>query len=527
MHRLLLSCVVLGACSVSDPGDERPAPLPPLPMPAQADTDRFRDAEACAQCHLVADDTPVLHDATGANVSPVLLWRASMMGLAARDPYYLAVFQEEIAREPERKDEIEKLCTRCHAPAGSEELANQGAHLSFDELTSGDSPAARLGRGGVTCSLCHQIAANGLGSDQTFTGKFSVGYQRQIFGPYNNPLTEPMMLIVNYTPTYGSHITSSELCATCHTVIIPTPSGEVVEQATFLEWRSSSYAPDRTCQSCHVPPVDNQGMAISTPVASFPEDLAPRNPVGRHELVGGNAYMLRLIADAIEWSGAGIAASELMASADRSEAHLRTAAHLTIRETRREGDTLVVTVRVENKTGHKLPTGYPSRRVWLHLTVTAGGSVVFESGAPDALPAAEIHRDTITSPDQVQIWEATFVDVAGKPTHRALDARRYNKDNRILPEGFAPTGSDRTRTEPLGTTGDASFVPGSDEVTYRIAGVPAGATVDVELLYQSLRPETVDAIEKAKTPAGSRFVDLVRARPITSSVMATASQTVQ
>src|SRR5690606_36729819 len=135
---------------------------------------------------------------------------------------------------------------------------------------------------------------------------------------------EPMMLIVNYTPTYGSHITSSELCGTCHTVIIPTPSGEVVEQATFLEWRSSSYAPDRTCQSCHVPPIDNQGMPISTPVASCPEDLAPRRPAGRHEHVGGNAYMLRLIADAIEWPDAGIHATELMASAAPSEAHLRT-----------------------------------------------------------------------------------------------------------------------------------------------------------------------------------------------------------
>lgn len=504
----------------------RPEPLAPLPPPAQVQTERFRDAEACAQCHLVKDDTPVLHDATGANVSPVLLWRSSMMALAARDPFYLAVFAEELAREPGKRDEIESLCTRCHAPAGNEELVQQGVHLTFDELTSGNSPAAILGRGGVTCTLCHQIGAAGLGDDATFSGKFAVGFQRKIFGPYTDPKTMPMPLIVDFEPTYGAHISSSALCATCHTVILPTPSGEVVEQSTFLEWRASSYAQDRPCQSCHVPTVDEDGVAISTAVASFPESLGPRQPVGRHELVGGNSYMLRLLADATDWSSAGVDRAELLAAAERSEAHVATAARLSIREMRREGDTLVVVVRVENQTGHKLPTGYPSRRVWLHVTVTAGGSVVFESGAPGELPAAQPHYDVISSPNEAQIWEAQLVTLDGKPTHRARDARRYSKDNRILPAGFAPSGLDRTRTEPLGTSGDASFVGGADEVTYRIQA-PAGATVDVELLYQSLRPELVDAIEASATPAGSRFVDLARARPMDPVLIAKTSQTAQ
>lgn len=522
---------VAAACSVSDSVTERPPPLAPLPPPGPVETERFRDAEACAQCHLVADDTPVLHDETGANVSPVLLWRSSMMANAARDPYYLAVVAEELARAPSDVAEIETLCTRCHAPAGSEE-AGTSAHLTFDELTAGTSKTAMLARGGVTCTLCHQITEANLAGDGAFTGKFSIDYQRKIYGPYTNPNTSPMMLIVNYEPTYGAHINSSALCGSCHTVIVPTPAGEVVEQATYLEWRSSELAADRPCQTCHVPSVDDQDRAISTPIASFPASLAPRQPVGRHTFVGGNSYVLSLLADAIEWSGAGIPASEFTASAARDDEHLATAARVTVPDAHREGGAVVVTVRVENQTGHKLPTGYPSRRVWLHVTARAGGEVVFESGAVDAQGAivdgagkplpAQPHRDTVTSPDEVQVWEATLVDSAGNPTHRALNARRYGKDDRILPAGFAPTGTDATRTAIVGVGSDASFVPGSDDVTYRF-DAPPGTTIDIELLYEALRPEIVDALDASATPAGTRFVDLARARPITPVRMASAA----
>lgn len=506
----------MAACGADDPVPEV-EPLAPLPPPAPAMTERFTDAEACAQCHLVPDGAPALHDATGANVSPVLLWRASMMALAARDPYYLAVFAEELERAPDRRTEIEALCTRCHAPAGNEEL---GGALGFDELTAGDSPAARLGRGGVTCSLCHQIDPANLGAERSFSGGFAVGYGRQMFGPYLNPLTDPMQQFVRFTPTRGAHIGSAELCGTCHTVVVPGVAGDILEQATYLEWRASSYAADRPCQVCHVPTTDDTGRGITTPIAGFPTGLGARTPFGRHLFIGGNAYMLTLMADAIDWLGAGVDAAELLANAARSEAHLRTAAELAIARV----DAGAFTVQVINRTGHKLPTGYPSRRMWLHVRVEAAGAVIFESGAPGTLPARSPHFDDIRTPGDAPVWEAVLVDAVGEPTHRTLDARRFAKDNRILPEGFAPSGQDRTRLEPVGVINDPSFVPGRDAVTYRVA-VPAGATVTAELLYQTLRPETIDAIAATPTPAGRRFVDLARARPVTPIAMARVTQT--
>lgn len=497
--------LALAACA-GDVPEPRAEPLAALPPPSPISTDRFRDAETCGQCHLVNDVSKALHDPSGQNVSPVLLWRASMMGLAARDPYYLAVFAEEKARDPGRAAEIDALCTRCHAPAGHEE---SGGKIGFDTLVAdATSPAATLARGGVQCSLCHQIGPDNLSTDASFNGGFKVGYKREIYGPFTSPVTQPMMLMVNYTPTLGSHILDSALCGSCHTVVV----GSVVEQATFLEWRSSKYAgTDQTCQGCHVATSDDKGAPIVTAIAGFPTDLSVRSPVGRHDFVGANAYMLQLMSGAVEWLNAGVSAAELQASSARDAAHLTTAARVTIPAIDANG----FTVRVENLTGHKLPTGFPTRRMWLRVRVEGSdGRAVFESGTLDARGSIaggdrQAHRDEIKSSAEAQIWEATLVDANGDPTHRALDARRYGKDDRILPAGWAPSSADAARTASVGVSADTNFVAGSDEVHYRVA-VPTGAKVTAELLYQSLSPATLDAIDETKTPAASRFLGMAK-----------------
>ena len=88
---------------------------------------------------------------------------------------------------------------------------------------------------------------------------------------------------------------------------------------------------------------------------------------------------------------------------------------------------------VENLTGHKLPTGYPSRRAWLHVTVRdADGRSWCSSRAPIAPTGAiagndndedagrfEPHYDEIRSADQVQIYESVMVDVARRADDRS------------------------------------------------------------------------------------------------------------
>jgi hypothetical protein len=535
MRRRLAATLAVTAAACGEPPP--PAPLAPLPPPAPADTDRFADAARCGQCHTAGDDTQ-LRDAAGRDVSPLAPWRASMMALAARDPMYLAVVSDELAHAADPAA-VGALCTRCHAPAGSEERRAAGLRLGLDELVGGDDPAARLAREGVTCTLCHQLAAAGLGEERSFSGGFTVGFDRALFGPHAQPLTGPMQMFVRYTPTYGPHVGDSALCGTCHTVIVPAAAGgEVVEQATYLEWRSSVYAqaPAVACASCHLPTRDEDGAAIATRIARYPDTLAARAPVGRHLLVGGNRYMLELLAGATDWLGAGVSADELRAAAARTEAFLATAAAVTIVEATRDGGGLIVRVRVDNRTGHKLPTGYPSRRAWLHLRVAAGAATVFESGATDAdgrlvdgrgralaEDAPLPHRTAITADDQVQVYEAVLVDADGLPTHRALVAADVGKDNRLLPAGWRPAAADARRVATVGVIADPDFTAGGDTVTYRIAAVPAGElTIDAALRHAATSPAHVATVAAIATPAGARFAALAAGRPVAASLLASA-----
>jgi hypothetical protein len=74
---------------------------------------------------------------------------------------------------------------------------------------------------------------------------------------------------------------------------------------------------------------------------------------------------------------------ELNSAAEQAASFLQSqSARVSIRKVEVEDGKLHVDVFVENLTGHKLPTAYPSRRAWLHVMIhDRNGRVVFESGA--------------------------------------------------------------------------------------------------------------------------------------------------
>jgi hypothetical protein len=240
--------------------------------------------------------------------------------------------------------------------------------------------------------------------------------------------------------------------------------------------------------------------------------------------VGGNAFMLRILRD---WGGnLGVTAdaAHFDATLARVDQQLgKQAATLALNALDLQGDVLTAQFEVTALTGHKFPASFPSRRAWLHVTVTdADGQAVFESGAhqadgsivgnaADSDPAAlEPHYDVVTQADQVQIYEPIMGDNEGKVTYQLLRGAVYLKDNRLL-----PAGAEKAKLpKDIGVYGeaaeDANFVGGRDEVTYRldVKGARGPFTVDAELLYEPLSYRFIQDLLTDQTAEVQKFAGL-------------------
>ncbi len=501
------------------------APAAPAGLAVVTST-RFAGSGACAACHRTDTTTnPATNvDLTnGEAVGIVNDWAGTMMANAARDPYFLAALRAEMTVIADQSA-VQRKCLTCHAPMASYEARRSGAVFGLTELY-----ASELGRDGVSCSLCHRIEATGLGSDATYSGNFIVGDEtgsaRRVYGPFADVAVNPMVNRVSMTPTYAAHVRESRLCAACHTLrteaVDPAtrqPSGVIFpEQMPYKEWLASSFAQKTACQGCHLPTgtgavrLSNLGPARS------------QAPFGKHHLVGGNVFML----DILRQDRAAANSLQLIAESSNFEATSARTENALVRNTAtlalnacRSAASVNVDVTVTNLTGHKLPTGYPNRRLWLHLKVVdAAGAVVFESGAADALGEIigldaeyEPHYQTIQRPDQVQVYEAVMGDIGNRMTLRLLHAARYLKDNRLLPDGMSRDVAD-AEIRPVGVATDADFGSGRDQLTYMIAAGSARVplSINVELLYQAAPPRLVAGLSVASSSETAHFAALYEA----------------
>jgi len=528
----------------------------------------FTDAATCARCHRASTDqdpaiTAVMRlplQDNGQDISPSYQWQHSMMAHAFNDPYFKAAVEDEVSVFPGLAGVIEDKCLTCHTP-----MAHTHAHQSGTDLVQDASCTLVDGcfrfstaeqqdhaREGVSCTLCHQIKADNLGTAASFSGKFTVADAAAmdaftIYGPYQNPHINPMLNFSGYTPQFGAQVTTSGHCGSCHTLFTPTidintgtPTGTgFLEQGPFLEWQNSVYFTGaikaQQCQDCHMP--DPQPGAYQTRIATQPNGTVnnqwpERSPFFTHSMVGGNTYMLELLRDnraALEIDNVTTLAGFNEKIAETRNLLVNGAADLTLSQASIAGNEALVDVRITNRTGHKLPTGYPSRRMWLHLTVRdANNQVIFESGAPDAQghistdtarldvdclarmkpqgfvngSCYEPHRDMIVDPSQVAIFETVLGDTNDHITHVLLHANSYLKDNRILPEGFTNNLAEpHTLSSGIGNDADFNVLnnqegSGTDTVHYRVPlNDPAmDHSVEVRLLFQSVQPAFIDGL---------------------------------
>jgi len=130
----------------------------------------FQTSDRCLACH-----NGILSP-TGEDVSIGFAWRASIMANSSRDPYWQGSVRRESIDHPESQAAIEDECSVCHMPIPRYEAKVEGrkgqifSHLPFDT----DNKENAKAEDGVTCSVCHQISKEKLGTRESFNGGFVV-----------------------------------------------------------------------------------------------------------------------------------------------------------------------------------------------------------------------------------------------------------------------------------------------------------------------------------------------------------------
>lgn len=424
--------------------------------------EQFITSDQCQGCHDATgtlsganrNDIPTMlyptaHSDPMVNVSPYGEWRYSMMGLSGRDPIFFAQLASERTIHSRVDGQanpglyIDDLCLRCHGVMGERQFKlDTGKMFPRDQLNDPNSKYGALGRDGVSCTVCHHIAAEGLGKPETFTGEFKTSPPNQVYGPYKNAVTLPMKNGLGIEPknTTENQIESSALCGSCHTILLPiykqdgAPVQEngkpklFYEQATYIEWLNSDFQNEiapfgkdpQTCQHCHMP-ADYQDHKLSFKIANIEDNTFPavtfrapdkditlelRDPFYRHTLIGINVFALEMFGQFR--TGLGLYSSDPMlpnpgqttSSHDTAVASslelAAKSAEVKILSAQKINGQLQADVEIVNLAGHSFPSGVGFRRAFLNLEVLdSSAKIVWVSGNTSA--------------------QGVIVDGAGKP----------------------------------------------------------------------------------------------------------------
>lgn len=234
------------------------------------------------------------------------MWAKGMHAQAYHDPIFQASFLRAFF---ETKGEATGSCLRCHDPT---------SHIVGDFDVKRDITGQ-----GVTCDFCHTIREVDL--DRPGDPFIKVP-GRVKTGPYSG--AQPPA----HTTERKELFKRSELCGGCHQLKAKT--GALII-GTYEEWKESPYASSGIqCQDCHMP-IQKEKRVVS------PGLHAPKRDVNLHDLAGGH-----------------------------SVEQVKTALEVKIKGVAPEGSTLRVGVEVANVgSGHKIPTGTPSRKLLLKVVV--------------------------------------------------------------------------------------------------------------------------------------------------------------
>ncbi|MBP9500873.1 MAG: hypothetical protein KBF17_01805 [Candidatus Promineofilum sp.] len=469
-------------------------------------------------------------------------WRGSMMGQAGRDPVFWAAFAVA------QNDAVDagEFCLRCHTPKGWYEGRSDPADGSA--LTEVDISA------GLACEVCHRMVDPVAGADDEAAERDEI-VRAALTNPPPTDHFGSAMLILDpednrrgpfSLPNFGPHtafqakfqgqndpLTASRLCGSCHNVDNPLlswnenpPNGGEPQywpnetntpaesfgkddlfpvERTYEEWLNSDYANGgvfapqfagakldgmvSSCQDCHM--VRQVGKAsIISPVI---RNCNTNGCLPAHVFAGGNSWVPQILQDQ-RWRlrAPDNETGALNQTTLEAQSMLARAASLNLNL---EDD--VLTVRVTNETGHKLPTGYPEgRRLWLNVRAyDSNEALIYESGAYNE------STGLLTKDADIKVYEveqgltpelADLVGMEAGPTfHFALNNTTI-KDNRIPPRGYTVAAFDRPGLRPVGVTyADGQYW---DDTQYNLP--PETERVVVTLYYQLSSSDYIDFLRE-------------------------------
>jgi hypothetical protein len=462
-------------------------------------------------------------------------WAASMMGQSARDPVFYAALT--IANQDAEQAGV--LCIRCHAPNAFLE----GRAVAPGGQADG-SNFTELDLEGINCNFCHRavnpvyIAGQSPSQDQAILANLTAAGHLPYEGTNAQYVVDPAdnrrgPFTIPFNPHFGfpqpqvlvsPFHQKAEFCWQCHGVSNPmlmkqgngsyqldplqAPHASGVQtdmfplHRTYHEWLNSYYSTVgvqhngrfggnhptgimKTCQDCHMPDINGSGCNLGAP---FP--VRPDMP--EHTFMGSNTWVLAAVLALDTGKTSGLTPQSVADTLARNEDFLARASDL---EVTLEGDQLMA--RVFNRTGHKLPTGFPDgRRVWINVKFfNLCDDLIEERGAYDFDTA------TLTAAD-TKVYEAvlgidtTQAAATGLPeghTFHFILANTFLKDNRIPAAGHSAFLAPQFQTAPVGAT----YVNGQhwDDTLYDIP--PATARAVVTVYYQVTSKEFIEFLRDA------------------------------
>ena len=478
MRAYLIGLVVLCGAAAAG-GDE--IFLPGM-QPEEAGIEFVKVAQ-CRMCHSRTKN---------GDADPFFSWQGGMMAQAGRDP----VFRAALTIANQDITDVGEFCLRCHAPRGWLEGRSEptdGSALNKEDMR------------GVSCDVCHRFVDPLSAEAAKLVKDVPPGYgnsmmvadpENVVRGPYDDSKGA-----MPHTPKKSPFHASGNLCGVCHDISNPLYAGDVKTQPpyafahmerTYSEWALSDFAKrgsKGSCQSCHYGLVEGGGQASR--FGSVHRDyFVMHGPVGGSTWVQDVTWLL--------WNGEDMDPRALNAGKKKARELLNRAASLEISFPKRG----LARLRITNKTGHKLPSGYPEgRRMWVNVRfMDLAGKVLKEIGRygdrDDRIFGKAVKAPTLLDSDSTRVYECVpglsearakkYGKKAGKSHHFVLNDVIL-KDNRIPPEGFENSSFKERLSQPVG----ASYADGQywDDVDFEL---PAGcAKVSVRLMYQSVSWEYV------------------------------------